>query len=202
MRKHPFCIFGLAFSHGRGRFLSTYCQPTRQIASVAAVSFSESDMPSLDTFNGNAFSVVSADQRHQHQPGGPASASAVWHRAAKPRHGTDNDATRALVKIVETECKAEDAIADSGTISGWLAMCGRGFRNVFAGHKSTIDASDRFLNDQFLCSDMRPRGVEFDFAGKLPVFGTGYLRLEAPTKLLADGQVTETGISRFVRCSW
>ncbi|WP_152386472.1 hypothetical protein [Azotobacter salinestris] len=126
-----------------------------------------------------------------------ASASAVRHRAAKPRHGTDIDATGALVRIVETECKAEDAIADSGIISGWLAMCGRGFRNAFADHKSTTDASDRFLNDQFLCSNMRPRGVEFGLVGKLPVFGTGHLRLEAPTELLADGQVTETGISRF-----
>lgn len=37
-----------------------------------------------------------------------------------------SDATKVLGKIVEAKRKAEDAIADSGIITGWLAVCGRG----------------------------------------------------------------------------
>jgi hypothetical protein len=71
------------------------------------------------------------------------------------------DATKVLNKIVEAKRKAEDAIADSGIITGWLAVCGRGFWDSFVGHKSTTDAWDRFNDGQFLRTDQRPMGFQF-----------------------------------------
>lgn len=44
---------------------------------------------------------------------------------------------------------------------------------------------------------LRPRRVKFGIATELPVFGTEYMRLEAPTELLADDLVTAAGISKF-----
>lgn len=44
---------------------------------------------------------------------------------------------------------------------------------------------------------LRPRRVKFGIASELPVFGTEYLRLEAPAELLADDLVTATDISKF-----
>jgi hypothetical protein len=84
-----------------------------------------------------------------------------------------NDSTKVLGKIVEAKRKAEDAIADSGLITGWLAVCGRGFWDAFTGHKSTTDAWDRFQDGQFLRSDLRPMGFQFggvewqEFYGKV-----------------------------------
>ncbi|SEQ91127.1 Phage major capsid protein E [Azotobacter beijerinckii] len=84
-----------------------------------------------------------------------------------------SDATKVLGKIVEAKRKAEDTIADSGLITGWLAVCGRGFWDAFTGHKSTTDAWDRFQDGQFLRTDMRPMGFQFggvewqEFYGKV-----------------------------------
>ena len=72
-----------------------------------------------------------------------------------------NDATKVLGKIVEAKRKAEDAIADSGIITGWLAVCGRGFWDAFTGHKSTTDAWDRYNDGQFLRDDKRALGFQF-----------------------------------------
>lgn len=44
---------------------------------------------------------------------------------------------------------------------------------------------------------LRPRRVKFGIATELPVFGTEYMRLEAPAELLADDLVTAVGISKF-----
>lgn len=65
------------------------------------------------------------------------------------------DATKVLNKIIEAKRKAEDAIADSGIITGWVALCGRGFMDALTNHKSTTDAWDRYQDGQFLRSDMR-----------------------------------------------
>lgn len=84
-----------------------------------------------------------------------------------------NDATKVLGKIVEAKRKAEDAIADSGIITGWLAVCGRGFWDAFTGHKSTTDAWDRFNDGQFKREDQRATGFQFggvewqEFYGKV-----------------------------------
>ncbi|WP_090903020.1 major capsid protein [Azotobacter beijerinckii] len=84
-----------------------------------------------------------------------------------------SDATKVLGEIVEAKRKAEDAIADSGIITGWLAVCGRGFWDAFTGHKSTTDAWNRYQDGQFLRTDMRPMGFQFggvewqEFYGKV-----------------------------------
>lgn len=44
---------------------------------------------------------------------------------------------------------------------------------------------------------LRARRVKFGIASELPVFGTEYLRLEAPAELLADDLVSDAGISKF-----
>lgn len=44
---------------------------------------------------------------------------------------------------------------------------------------------------------LRARRVKFGVISELPVFGTEYLRLEAPVELLADDLVTATDISKF-----
>lgn len=71
------------------------------------------------------------------------------------------DATKVLNKIIEAKRKGEDAIADSGIITGWVAVCGRGFWDAFTNHKSTTDAWDRFNDGQFLRDDVRPMGFQF-----------------------------------------
>lgn len=71
------------------------------------------------------------------------------------------DATKVLNKIIEAKRKAEDAIADSGIITGWVAVCGRGFWDSFTNHKSTTDAWDRFNDGQFRRDDLRPMGFQF-----------------------------------------
>lgn len=45
--------------------------------------------------------------------------------------------------------------------------------------------------------NIRARRVKFGLITELPVFGTEYLRLEAPAELLADDLVTDPGISKF-----
>ncbi|MBV2132044.1 major capsid protein [Pseudomonas sp. MAP12] len=65
------------------------------------------------------------------------------------------DATKVLNKIIEAKRKGEDAIGDSGIITGWVALCGRGFFDALTNHKSTTDAWDRYQDGQFLRSDMR-----------------------------------------------
>ncbi|QJD58196.1 hypothetical protein HG264_04325 [Pseudomonas sp. gcc21] len=44
---------------------------------------------------------------------------------------------------------------------------------------------------------VRARRAKFGLISELPVFGTEYLRLEAPVELLADDLVTDPGISKF-----
>lgn len=45
--------------------------------------------------------------------------------------------------------------------------------------------------------NIRARRVKFGLITELPVFGTEYLRLQAPAELLADDLVTAEGISKF-----
>lgn len=72
-----------------------------------------------------------------------------------------SDATKVLTKIIEAKRKAEDAVADSGIINGWVALCGRGFYDSITGHKSTTEAFDRFQDGQFLRTDTRATGFQF-----------------------------------------
>lgn len=87
--------------------------------------------------------------------------------------GLSSDATKLLQKIVEAKRKAEDAIADSGIISGWMAICGRGFYDALVGHKATTEAFDRFNDGQFQRIDTRATGFQFggvewqEFYGKV-----------------------------------
>jgi hypothetical protein len=82
---------------------------------------------------------------------------------AQQTHGMalGTDATKVLNKIIEAKRKAEDAVADSGIITGWVAVCGRGFWDSFTNHKSTTDAWDRFNDGQFRRDDLRPMGFQF-----------------------------------------
>lgn len=87
--------------------------------------------------------------------------------------GLSSDATKLLTKIVEAKRKAEDAIADSGIISGYMAICGRGFYDALVGHKATVEAFDRFNDGQFQRIDTRATGFQFggvewqEFYGKV-----------------------------------
>lgn len=44
---------------------------------------------------------------------------------------------------------------------------------------------------------LRVHRAKFGLAKELPVFGTEYMRLEAPVELLADDRITASGISKF-----
>lgn len=75
--------------------------------------------------------------------------------------GLSTETTKVLTKIIEAKRKSEDAIADSGIITGWVALCGRGFYDSLTGHKSTVEAFDRFQDGQFLRTDTRATGFQF-----------------------------------------
>ena len=60
-------------------------------------------------------------------------------------------------KIRDAKRKSEDVIGDSGVITGWLGICGRGFYDAFVGHATVKQAYDRWNDGQFL------RGVHQGF---------------------------------------
>jgi len=84
-----------------------------------------------------------------------------------------NGATKLMQKIVDAKRMAEDVIGDAGVISGWLAICGRGFFDAFTGHEVTQTAFDRYRDGQFLRDDHRASGFQFggvewqEFYGKV-----------------------------------
>ncbi|WP_443191398.1 major capsid protein [Pseudomonas indica] len=69
--------------------------------------------------------------------------------------------TKVLQKIIDAKRKAEDAIGDSGVITGWLAVCGRSFFDDFANHDATEKAFDRWQDGQFLREDKTRTGFMF-----------------------------------------
>lgn len=81
--------------------------------------------------------------------------------------------TKVLGKITTAKRMAEDVIGDSGVITGWLALCGRGFWDAFTSHNNTESAFDRYNDGQFLRDDMRMNGFTFggvqwrEFYGKV-----------------------------------
>lgn len=75
-------------------------------------------------------------------------------------------------KIRDAKRKSEDVIGDSGVITGWLGICGRGFYDAFVGHATVKQAYDRWNDGQFLRDDLR-KGFTFgevtwkEFYGKV-----------------------------------
>ncbi|MCL2345253.1 MAG: major capsid protein [Desulfobulbus sp.] len=75
-------------------------------------------------------------------------------------------------KIRDAMRKSEDAVAGTGVISGWLAVCGRGFYDAFVAHDKVTKAFDRWNDGQFLRDDLR-KGFTFqnvvwkEFYGKV-----------------------------------
>lgn len=83
------------------------------------------------------------------------------------------DTTKVLQKVTDAKRKAEDNIGDSGVITGWMAICGRGFFDAFTNHPVVEKAFDRFNDGQFLRDDKRMSGFSFggvmwqEFYGKV-----------------------------------
>lgn len=83
-------------------------------------------------------------------------------------------ATKVRDKIVAAKRKAEDAIGDSGVITGWRCVCGRNFFDALVGHES-IEAAYAGWNEaaNIMLGDHRQRGfavsgVEFvEYYGKV-----------------------------------
>jgi hypothetical protein len=48
--------------------------------------------------------------------------------------------TKVRTKVLSAKRKAEDVIGDSGMITGWMALCGRGFFDAFIDHDDVRDA--------------------------------------------------------------
>jgi hypothetical protein len=82
------------------------------------------------------------------------------------------DTTDVQQKIRDAKRKSEDVIGDTGIITGWLGLCGRGYFDAFAGHASTKAAYDRWNEGQYLRDDLR-KGFNFgevtwkEFYGKV-----------------------------------
>lgn len=69
-------------------------------------------------------------------------------------------------KIRDAKRKAEDAVAGTGVITGWLAVCGRSFYDDFVGHAVVKEAFDRYNDGAFLRDDMRKGFVFGDVTWK------------------------------------
>jgi len=84
------------------------------------------------------------------------------------------EATKVRDKIIAAKRKAEDAIGDSGIITGWRCVCGRNFFDALTGHK-TIEVAYAGWNQaaNIMLGDHRQRGfsvadVEFvEYYGKV-----------------------------------
>lgn len=70
--------------------------------------------------------------------------------------------TKIKGKITDAKRLAEDVIADSGVITGWLGVCGRNWMDAFSSHDNVEKAFDRWQDGSFLRTDNRNG---FDFAG-------------------------------------
>jgi len=70
------------------------------------------------------------------------------------------EATDVAQKIRDAMRKAEDSLAGTAMITGWIGLCGRGFYDAFVGHKSVKAAFDRWQDGQFLRDDLR-KGFTF-----------------------------------------
>jgi hypothetical protein len=82
------------------------------------------------------------------------------------------DTTDVLQKVVDAKRKAEDAIGDTGAITGWLCVHGRGFGDAFRGHKDVKESYKDWQSGAMLRSDMRANfpygGVEFrEYYGRI-----------------------------------
>ncbi|WP_253306641.1 major capsid protein [unidentified bacterial endosymbiont] len=63
-------------------------------------------------------------------------------------------------KVLEAKRRSEDALGDAGVITGWLAICGRGFYDALISHPSVQQAFARWNDGQFLRDDLR-KGFTF-----------------------------------------
>lgn len=72
--------------------------------------------------------------------------------------------TDVYLKVLAAKRMSEDAVSSAGVISGWLAICGRGFFDTFVTHPSVKEAFELWKYGQFKREDNRPG---FDFCGIL-----------------------------------
>lgn len=70
------------------------------------------------------------------------------------------DATKVRTKVIEAKRLSEDVIADSGTITGWLCLCGRDFFTSLIDHDDVRDAY-QFYSAQVKSTDPRRSGFSF-----------------------------------------
>lgn len=76
--------------------------------------------------------------------------------------GLSVETTDVYKNVLTAKRKSEDAVSSAGVISGWMAICGRGFYDAFVGHKSVKEAFNRWNDGQFLRDDLRSG---FNFCG-------------------------------------
>lgn len=69
--------------------------------------------------------------------------------------------TKVQEKVRDAKRKSEDVIGDTGIITGWLGICGRGFYDAFVGHDKVETAFNRWNDGQFLRDDLR-KGFSFE----------------------------------------
>lgn len=74
----------------------------------------------------------------------------------------DQAGTTVRVEAVKAKRKSEKVIGTSAMITGWLALCGEGFMDLFLSHADTKDAYSRWQDGAFLRNDPRSG---FPFAG-------------------------------------
>lgn len=74
--------------------------------------------------------------------------------------GLNVETTDVYKNVLTAKRMSEDAVASAGIITGWMAICGRGFYDAFVGHKSVKDAFNRWNDGQFLRDDLR-KGFSF-----------------------------------------
>lgn len=67
-----------------------------------------------------------------------------------------------MQKIRDAKRKAEDALGDSGMITGWIAVCGRTWYDALISHQKVEKAFERWNDGQFMRQDNR---VDFAFGG-------------------------------------
>jgi len=111
--------------------------------------------------------------------------------------------TDVLQKVIDAKRKAEDAIADSGTITGWMCIHGRGFGDSFRAHAEVKDAYKDWRQGDALRTDMR---AGFPFGGVM--FQEYYGRTGGVDWIGADDAylipmgVSDLFITRFAPANW
>lgn len=70
--------------------------------------------------------------------------------------------TKVRTKIAEAQELAENVIGDSGSIQGWVGLCGRDFFNTFVDHELVVDAY-KYQMSQTLREGVGVLGRGFEF---------------------------------------